>query len=859
MALSITNYYNLKKKFYKEHPRVEQRTWEEIDKFLNLHQIKFSGFDLPKPIFMLDEINFPNYVIDELRMQGISRPTSIQSMTWPSIFSGRDIMCIGLPTHSRVISYICPALVFIKEQMPEVRRQGPLVLIVTQTKEVAKEILTHAQMFMLQAQCHFCCLFDDENINTQLMQLRERDYDILIGNYHRLCEMLDNEMVNLKNVSFLVMDDFYRNRSARLSDEIKRVVNETRSDRQTSIYSRIVPSGLQKSNGDEFQNDAVYVWIGNDDIHVAHKDLPQAIHICTMAEKKKKLQDIITEIAEREKNFKILVYANGFKKIRITEKIIKELGIDTFAYERTNVGRRRRTMKEKVYYNFNATPNSVLVASDVVSSKVELPDLNYIINADFPVNLSLYLNRMRMSNIKKYISIFIAEDARHADRLIYVLNECRQEVPSVLFKISEAYTNSGKDVDRMPSLQEINEGLTKPVEKPIPKPLPPTVSSLSLETTASRVKRLSDDKIKNTVQTIGQLSPANNDQSSFSQTNELLLVNNSNNNNNNNESNITTSSIEISESNSSLVAATQSSASLSPNEQSSSSSTSSTSSSSSSTTSLTSSLHTIHTSSNRSNPLPIKRFKSFHHQRNNYHQQISSSSSSSSSSYFPQSNQNYTNKSNYQAAAAATHKPSAQYQTFQYNMSPYYLQQKLYNLPPTSNGLPYFYHQQQPPPPLPPPPHHHHHQVQSYYTTTTSTHPSQPQFNYHQMPPVTSQVLYQNGGINSYHQSAANPLANNLKLEPYEPTPQYSRPPHHHHQQQQQLQLPETSNQSFNYFTNPMPFKQEPSEPVIKQEFQSSAPANSSSDAALNIVNHLLNDKQVLNQLEKVAQSFRLN
>ncbi len=83
-----------------------------------------------------------------------------------------------------------------------------------------------------------------------------------------------------------------------------------------------------------------------------------------------RLQDIITEISEKEKNFKILVYANGFKKIRITEKIIKELGIDTFAYERTNVGRRRRAMKEKVYYNFNATPNSVLVASDVVSSKV---------------------------------------------------------------------------------------------------------------------------------------------------------------------------------------------------------------------------------------------------------------------------------------------------------------------------------------------------------------------------------------------------------------------------------------------------------------------------------------------------------
>ena len=69
--------------------------------------------------------------------------------------------------------YICPALVHIKQQDPELRRKGPLVLIVTQTKEVAKEIMTHSQMFMHQAQCTFCTLFDDENINTQSMQIRD--------------------------------------------------------------------------------------------------------------------------------------------------------------------------------------------------------------------------------------------------------------------------------------------------------------------------------------------------------------------------------------------------------------------------------------------------------------------------------------------------------------------------------------------------------------------------------------------------------------------------------------------------------------------------------------------------------------
>jgi hypothetical protein len=50
-----------------------------------------------------------------------------------------------------------------------------------------------------------------------------------------------------------------------------------------------VPSGLQKSNGDEFQHDALFVSIGNDDIYVPNKDLPQIVHVCTMAEKRKKL------------------------------------------------------------------------------------------------------------------------------------------------------------------------------------------------------------------------------------------------------------------------------------------------------------------------------------------------------------------------------------------------------------------------------------------------------------------------------------------------------------------------------------------------------------------------------------------
>lgn len=56
-----------------------------------------------------------------------------------------------------------------------------------------------------------------------------------------------------------------------------------------------------------------------------------------------------------------------------------------------------------------------------------------------------------------------------------------------------------------------------------------------------------------------------------------------------------------------------------------------------------------------------------------------------------------------------------------------------------------------------------------------------------------------------------------------------------------------SENQWSPYFTNPIPFKQEPLE------------SNNKEPNTINIVNQLLKDKQILNQLEKVAQTFKFS
>jgi hypothetical protein len=159
--------------------------------------------------------------------------------------------------------------------------------------------------------------------------------------------------------------------------------------------------------------------------------------------------------------------------------------------------------------------------------------------------------------------------------------------------------------------------------------------------------------------------------------------------------------------------------------------------------------------------------------------------------------------------------------------------------------------------------------------------------------PQTPNYIYTNGGTPVYPNYSHQPqLAQQSQYyitanQQHHHQQQQTPPSHHsqqfqqniqnqHLQQQQTLRLPimspstpvkiEPQEQQWQpYFTNPIPFKQEfkqePSESAsATTSRQNSSNKNSDNDAAaLNIVSHLLKDQQILNQLEKVAQSFRLN
>src|SRR5579862_1901657 len=80
------------------------------------------------------------YVLKEVLEQGFSAPTAIQAQGWPMALSGRDVVGIAETGSGKTLAYCLPAIVHINAQPFLEPGDGPIVLVLAPTRELAVQI-----------------------------------------------------------------------------------------------------------------------------------------------------------------------------------------------------------------------------------------------------------------------------------------------------------------------------------------------------------------------------------------------------------------------------------------------------------------------------------------------------------------------------------------------------------------------------------------------------------------------------------------------------------------------------------------------------------------------------------------------
>merc|ERR1712066_843839 len=133
---------------------------------------------------------------------------------------------------------------------------------------------------------------------------------------------------------------------------------------------------------------------------------------------------------------------------RDSDQLTKEMRTDGFPALCIH-GDKKQEERDWVLKEFKEGKSPILVATDVASRGLDVKDIKYVINYDFPTQIEDYIHRVgrtgRAGATGSSYTFFTSDKARLAKDLINVLREASQPVPEELERLSGGGGSSGSD------------------------------------------------------------------------------------------------------------------------------------------------------------------------------------------------------------------------------------------------------------------------------------------------------------------------------------------------------------------------------------------------------------------------------
>lgn len=425
------------KDFYQEHPDIAKLTNEEVEKFRNQYNMTVSGKDVPKPVRTFKEACFPDYLQEEVQKAGFLEPTPIQCQGWPMALGGRDVIGISATGSGKTLAFVQPAIVHINAQPLQEPGDGPIVQILSPTRELAMQTMQQCEKFGYTSRIKYSCCYGGVPKSTQARELRA-GVEIQIATPGRLIDFLESSTTNQRRVTYLVLDEADRMLDMGFEQQIRSILSQVRPDRQTQLWSATWPTEIQRLAHD-YTNDPIQVTIGSLDLK-ANQDITQIIRVVEEYNKRRETLNIQRTIMQQ--NAKVLIFTSTKRTADDQQRFFRNENITCRALH----GDKSQDERDFVLAEFRSGRIPIMIATDVASRGIDVKDIKVVINFDFPSNLEDYVHRVgrtgRAGAKGTAVSFLTIADSRKAKGQIEILKQTNQQIPPEQYQLMGLGSNT---------------------------------------------------------------------------------------------------------------------------------------------------------------------------------------------------------------------------------------------------------------------------------------------------------------------------------------------------------------------------------------------------------------------------------
>ena len=328
-----------------------------------------------------EDLKLTRQFLNAIEEAGYDEATPIQQRAIPPLRAGQDVIGIAQTGTGKTAAFLLPLLQTLKYAQGE----APRALVFAPTKELVVQIHQEALKFASYTDLRIVAFYGGVGPKQQIESI-ENGVDLIVTTPGRFLEIYSRGHIETKKIKHIVLDEADRMMDMGFMPQIRQVQEVVPNKRQNILFSATFPPRVERL-ADEF-----LLWPTRIEV------TPESTPVSTVTQFKLALPNLRTKIAfiewyVREKlgEDRLLVFTRRKEEAENLYKFLQrtfEIGIRAV---HSNKGQNSRI---NAMNEFRSGDVQILIATDVASRGIDVPETQWVINASVPRDPHDYIHRI---------------------------------------------------------------------------------------------------------------------------------------------------------------------------------------------------------------------------------------------------------------------------------------------------------------------------------------------------------------------------------------------------------------------------------------------------------------------------------
>ena len=310
-----------------------------------------------------------------LESRGIAAPFPVQAATIPASLEGRDVVAKAPTGSGKTLAFGVAAIESTRDSSP----RRPRGLILEPTRELAAQVRDELGSIMEGGTRRIIAIYGGTRYGPAQAALN-KGVDILVACPGRLEDLIEQGMVDLSEVCFVVIDEADRMADMGFLPVVRRILDQTESDRQVLLFSATMGKEIE-GLATSYLRDPARVEVEGDD--EASGDVTHYFWAVTGDQRMTQCASVITQLGQA------IVFCRTRRGADRVARQLEAEGITSVAIH----GDRSQAQRERALRAFERGEAQALVATDVAARGIHLEALPGVIHFDPPADATDYTHR----------------------------------------------------------------------------------------------------------------------------------------------------------------------------------------------------------------------------------------------------------------------------------------------------------------------------------------------------------------------------------------------------------------------------------------------------------------------------------